>query len=71
MSMSRGTAGLNSLQLNIVCLQGFLLVTIALALQVDKVVAKAQRRELGLCEHCGGMNDPALCKAGKCPAIQR
>lgn len=50
---------------------GFLLVTTALALQVDKVVAKAQRRDLGLCEHCGGVYDPALCNSGRCPSLQR
>lgn len=50
---------------------GFLLITVTLALQVDKVVAKAQRRELGLCEHCGGINDPHLCKTGKCPSLKQ
>ncbi len=47
--------------------QGFLLVTITLALQVDVVVAKAQRRDLGICETCGGVYNPDECARGNCP----
>lgn len=35
--------------------------------KIDEVVARSQRRELGLCELCGGLNDAALCEEGKCP----
>lgn len=48
-------------------MQGFLLATITLSLQVDKVVAKAQRRELGICESCGGIYDADQCARGSCP----
>lgn len=48
-------------------LQAFLLVTIYLALQVDVFVARSQRRQLGLCEDCGGVNDPASCPQPGCP----
>jgi len=48
-------------------MQFFLLVTIYLALQVDVFVARAQRRELGLCVDCGGANDPGRCPQPKCP----
>jgi hypothetical protein len=34
----------------------------------DEWIAASQREELGLCPTCGGLHDPALCKAGKCPA---
>lgn len=48
-------------------LQAFLLVTIYLALQVDVFVARVQRRQLGLCVDCGGVNDPASCPQPQCP----
>ncbi len=41
------------------------------AKQVDVFVAKAQRRQLGLCEECGGVFDPATCKQEGCPSKQR
>lgn len=34
---------------------------------IDKYVAKSQRRQLGLCEQCGGVNDPATCQSRTCP----
>lgn len=37
------------------------------AKNVDEWVAKAQRRQLGLCESCGGVNDPATCSQASCP----
>ncbi|KAL4418778.1 hypothetical protein ABPG77_001645 [Micractinium sp. CCAP 211/92] len=36
--------------------------------QVDKFVARQQRRQLGLCEECGGLYDPATCQQQGCPS---
>ena len=36
--------------------------------QVDKWVARQQRRDLGLCEECGGVYDAATCTQRACPA---
>lgn len=47
-----------------------MLASVLLATKVDVYIAKAQRRDLGLCEECGGLNDPELCNAGKCPDKQ-
>lgn len=35
--------------------------------QVDVWVAKQQRRQLGLCERCGGVNEAASCGVADCP----
>jgi hypothetical protein len=35
--------------------------------QVDVFVARAQRRQLGLCERCGGLNDAGSCREAECP----
>jgi len=35
---------------------------------VDSWVAKQQRRQLGLCEQCGGVYDAATCQQAGCPA---
>ncbi|KAG1661225.1 hypothetical protein FOA52_008270 [Chlamydomonas sp. UWO 241] len=45
---------------------GFLLS----AKQVDIQFAKAQRRQLGLCEECGGLYEPATCAKKGCPKKQ-
>lgn len=37
------------------------------AQQVDIYIAKQQRRQLGLCEGCGGMYNSATCKQSNCP----
>lgn len=37
------------------------------ARQVDVFFAKQQRRQLGLCEQCGGVYDPATCQQAGCP----
>ncbi|KAG2454235.1 hypothetical protein HYH02_001269 [Chlamydomonas schloesseri] len=37
------------------------------ARQVDVFFAKQQRRQLGLCEQCGGVYDPATCTQAGCP----
>ena len=34
---------------------------------IDKAVAKAQRRDLGLCEECGGVYDATTCPKQNCP----
>lgn len=38
--------------------------------KIDELVAKSQRRELGLCELCGGLNEPSQCTEGQCPLKQ-
>ena len=48
-------------------LQGIMLASVLLATKVDVYIAKAQRRDLGLCELCGGMYEPEKCNAGDCP----
>lgn len=37
------------------------------AKQVDVLVARAQRRQLGLCEECGGVFEAATCAERNCP----
>jgi acid phosphatase family membrane protein YuiD len=37
------------------------------AQRIDVVIAKQQRRQLGLCEECGGMYSADSCKQGNCP----
>ena len=44
-----------------------MLLFLSSAKQVDVQVAKAQRRQLGLCEECGGVNEPRSCKEKNCP----
>jgi hypothetical protein len=34
---------------------------------VDSYIAKQQRRQLGLCEECGGVFDAATCQKANCP----
>lgn len=34
---------------------------------VDVYIAKQQRRQLGLCDRCGGLNEPATCSQDGCP----
>ena len=48
--------------------QGVMLLFISSAQQVDVQVARAQRRQLGLCEECGGVNEPGTCQQKGCPA---
>ena len=47
--------------------QAVMLASVYLAYKADAVVARQQRRELGLCEACGGLNDPATCLEAGCP----
>ena len=49
------------------CLQGIMLASVLLATKVDVYIARAQRRDLGLCEYCGGIYEPEKCNAGDCP----
>lgn len=48
-------------------MQGIMLASVLLATKVDVYIAKAQRRDLGLCENCGGVYEPEVCNAGDCP----
>lgn len=34
---------------------------------IDEYVASSQRRELGICEKCGGLNAQSTCKEKECP----
>jgi hypothetical protein len=34
---------------------------------VDSFVARMQRRQLGLCEECGGVYEPSSCMQTQCP----
>ncbi len=48
---------------------GFLLLGLYLSSSIlDKWVAKGQRRQLGLCEECGGLYDPQTCTEKDCPS---
>ncbi|KXZ41362.1 hypothetical protein GPECTOR_521g504 [Gonium pectorale] len=47
---------------------GVMLAFVLSARQVDIAVAKAQRRQLGLCEECGGVFEPGTCQQKSCPA---
>ncbi len=53
------------------CAQGVMLASVLSARQVDQFVARRQRQQLGLCEECGGLYDPASCAQGKCPSLMR
>lgn len=46
---------------------GLLVVLYLSSRQVDAFVARAQRRQLGLCEQCGGLYEPATCMQTGCP----
>ena len=48
-------------------MQGIMLASVLLATKVDLFIARAQRRDLGLCEECGGLNEPETCNSSKCP----
>lgn len=47
--------------------QAFLVLSVYLAKEVDVIVARSQRRDLGLCEECGGLFDAATCEEWRCP----
>ena len=48
--------------------QGIMVASVFLASKVDDIIAKSQRRELGLCEECGGLYNLELCQEGNCPS---
>jgi hypothetical protein len=50
-----------------VWLQVLMVVCYFGAQQVDVIIAKQQRRQLGLCEECGGLYSVDSCKQGNCP----
>ncbi|KAI3429663.1 hypothetical protein D9Q98_005748 [Chlorella vulgaris] len=50
---------------------GLLLVLYLSSSQVDAFVARQQRRQLGLCERCGGLNEPASCTEKGCPVREQ
>lgn len=52
-------------------LQGIMLASVLLATNVDVYIARAQRRDLGLCEYCGGVYEPEKCNAGDCPVKKK
>lgn len=49
------------------CLQVVMLAFYFGSKEVDVFIAKQQRKQLGLCERCGGLYDPASCSQGNCP----
>ena len=51
------------------CAQMVMLLFVGSARQVDVQVARAQRRQLGLCEACGGVNEPGTCAQKGCPMM--
>lgn len=47
--------------------QGLMVAFYFGASQVDVFIAKQQRRQLGLCEQCGGLYEPGTCAQAGCP----
>lgn len=47
--------------------QGVMLGFYVSAQSVDAYFAKAQRKQLGLCEECGGVFNPKTCTEKNCP----
>jgi hypothetical protein len=48
-------------------MQAIMLASVLGAKQLDVYVAKQQRRQLGLCEECGGVFEPSTCSEQRCP----
>jgi len=48
-------------------LQGVMVAFYFGSKEVDVFIAKQQRKQLGLCERCGGLNDPTTCSQDGCP----
>ena len=44
-----------------------MMASFLLAYRVDSAVARQQRRDLGLCEACGGLNERGSCREKGCP----
>ena len=49
---------------------GLLVFLYVSSTQVDLIFARAQRRQLGLCEECGGLYEPGSCQLKGCPRRQ-
>jgi len=45
----------------------FMIAVVASGGKVDEAIARSQRRQLGLCERCGGVNEPGSCPEAGCP----
>lgn len=52
-------------------MQGLMASTFFLGLKVDEVIARQQRRQLGLCPDCGGLYTPDDCQPADCPCKQQ
>ena len=50
---------------------GLLVVLFVSSKQVGLWFARAQRRQLGLCEECGGLYEAATCQQQRCPLRQK
>lgn len=48
--------------------QALMLASVLGAKQLDVYVARQQRRQLGLCEECGGIFEPSTCSEQQCPS---
>lgn len=46
---------------------GFLVALYFSSKFIDEYVAVSQRRQLGICEKCGGLNDKSTCLEKECP----
>lgn len=47
---------------------GLLVVFYVSATQIDIFIARNQRKQLGLCEECGGLYESGSCPLAKCPS---
>eukprot|EP00983_Pelagomonas_calceolata_P058360 1145448-Pelagomonas_calceolata.AAC.7 len=48
-------------------MQALMLAAVLGAKQLDVFVARQQRKQLGLCEECGGIFEPSSCAQQQCP----
>jgi hypothetical protein len=46
---------------------GFLVALYFSSKFIDEYIAVSQRRQLGICEKCGGLNDKSTCLEKECP----
>jgi hypothetical protein len=46
---------------------GFLVALYFSSKFIDEYIAVSQRRQLGICEKCGGLNDKSTCSEKECP----
>jgi hypothetical protein len=52
-------------------MQGVLLASVLSYRQVDVFIARQQRKQLGLCQECGGLYDAPTCTQKNCPLKQQ